>query len=70
VLYEYNIIMPGLRSVAESAVAQVLHIDTCTHAGFGPAVSERSLSAGISRVLKQQSIALVRMDSFEFDMNR
>ena len=45
---ELSATMLGCRPVAESTVAHVLFIDTFTHSGFYPAVSDRSPSTAVS----------------------
>ena len=59
--------MPVRRPVAESTVVQVLFIDTFTHFGFYPAVSERSLSTAVPVEYRNSSLPVVKMGDFEFD---
>jgi len=59
--------MPVRRPVAESTVVQMLLIDTFTHSGFYPAVSERSLSTAVSVEYWNSSLPVVKTGDFEFD---
>ena len=59
--------MAGRWSAAELAVVQVL-IHTFAHTGFNPAVAERSLTTAVSVEYWNNSLPVVKMSDFGFDI--